>query len=381
MKEEIVDLVGHEEILFLGPDEGTADFMDWGAEHARERGAPWWKSFTTGKSAATLGGIPHDVWGMTSLSIRQHIIGIFRKHRLDEKQITKVQTGGPDGDLGSNEILLSMDKTVAIIDGSGVIHDPEGLDRDELRRLAKSRKTIAQFDKSKLSKRGYRVLVEDRDLVLPDGEVVVDGIVFRNSAHLRYEADLFVPCGGRPESINISNVAAMCDEDGKCHYKYIVEGANLFITQQARIYLEKRKVVLFKDSSANKGGVTCSSLDVLAGLTLADAEHSELMTFPEGGAPSAFYQAYVKDIQKIIAANAALEFGCIWAEYERAGGARARCVVSDELSQRITDLQDELEASTLFDDARMRVAVIRAAVPPTPRSPGGRVSGSAWRPD
>jgi len=31
VKEEIVDLLGKEEILFLGPDEGTADFMDWGA--------------------------------------------------------------------------------------------------------------------------------------------------------------------------------------------------------------------------------------------------------------------------------------------------------------------------------------------------------------
>lgn len=59
----------------------------------------------------------------------------------------------------------------------------------------------------------------------------------------------------RPEAVNISNVAGMIDADGKPHYKYIVEGANLFFTQQARLYLEKRKVILFKDSSANKGMV------------------------------------------------------------------------------------------------------------------------------
>jgi hypothetical protein len=47
-------------------------------------------------------------------------------------------------------------------------------------------------------------------------------------------------------------VARLVDHDGKPHFKYIVEGANLFITQQARLYLEKRRVVLFKDSSANK---------------------------------------------------------------------------------------------------------------------------------
>jgi glutamate dehydrogenase len=52
-------------------------------------------------------------------------------------------------------------------------------------------------------------------------------------------------------------VAALVDSEGKPHFKYIVEGANLFFTQQARLYLEKRKVVLFKDSSANKG--TCDN--------------------------------------------------------------------------------------------------------------------------
>jgi len=70
--------------------------------HARTRGASWWKSFTTGKSAQKLGGIPHDTYGMTSLSIRQYIVGLYTKFHLTESKITKVQTGGPDGDLGSS---------------------------------------------------------------------------------------------------------------------------------------------------------------------------------------------------------------------------------------------------------------------------------------
>lgn len=57
----------------------------------------------------------------------------------------------------------------------------------------------------------------------------------------------------RPEAVNISNVAALADSEGKPNFKYVVEGANLFLTQQARVYLEKRKVILFKDSSTNKG--------------------------------------------------------------------------------------------------------------------------------
>lgn len=51
-------------------------------------------------------------FGMTSLSVRQYIVGIYRELKLDESKIMKVQTGGPDGDLGSNEILLSKDKTI-----------------------------------------------------------------------------------------------------------------------------------------------------------------------------------------------------------------------------------------------------------------------------
>lgn len=156
------------------------------------------------------------------------------------------------------------------MDGSGVLADPNGINREELIRLAKGRKMINHFDRSKLSKDGYVVLVDDHDLTLPSGEVVPDGTDFRNGAHFRYKADLFVPCGGRPEAVNISNVADLFDEDGKCHYKYIIEGANLFLTQQARLYLEKRGVVVFKDASANKGGVTSSSLEVLAGLGLND---------------------------------------------------------------------------------------------------------------
>ena len=82
--------------------QGTSD-ISLVVVHARHRGADtWWKSFTTGKTAATLGGIPHDAYGMTSISIRQYVLGIYKQLGLREKDITKVQTGGPDGDLGSS---------------------------------------------------------------------------------------------------------------------------------------------------------------------------------------------------------------------------------------------------------------------------------------
>ena len=37
--------------------------------------------------------------------------------------MTKFLTGGPDGDLGSNEVLMGVGKIVSIVDGSGNIFD------------------------------------------------------------------------------------------------------------------------------------------------------------------------------------------------------------------------------------------------------------------
>lgn len=72
---------------------------------------------------------------------------------------------------GSNntldEILLSSDKTIAVIDGSGVLADPVGIDRAELVRLAKLRVPVGNFNVAKLSKDGYLVKVEDQDVKLP----------------------------------------------------------------------------------------------------------------------------------------------------------------------------------------------------------------------
>lgn len=62
---------------------------------------------------------------------------------------------------------MSNDKTIAVIDGSGVLADPQGLNREELIRLAKLRKPVAFFDKAKLGKDGYLVRVEDQDVKLP----------------------------------------------------------------------------------------------------------------------------------------------------------------------------------------------------------------------
>ena len=376
IKDPIVDLHGQSEILFMGPDENTADLVDWATEHARARGAPWWKSFFTGKSPR-LGGIPHDRYGMTTLSVREYVKGIYSKLNLNPANVRKLQTGGPDGDLGSNEILLGNEKYCAIVDGSGVLVDPNGLDRDELVRLAKKRVMISHFDMTKLSAKGFRVLVEDVNVKLPSGEVVYNGNTFRNTFHLRdaSQYDIFVPCGGRPESINLSTVNKIIT-NGKSSIPYIVEGANLFITQSAKLRLEKAGCVIYKDASANKGGVTSSSLEVLASLSFDDKGFIQNMCIGgdagadgskggdkdgDGGKAPPFYDAYVRQVQEIIKKNAALEFEAIWRAHAETGEPRS--VLTNQLSDAITKLDEELQGTELWENEELRRSVLADALP------------------
>ncbi|KAI9701823.1 MAG: NAD-dependent glutamate dehydrogenase [Candelina mexicana] len=361
IKDPIVDLHGQPEILFMGPDENSADLVDWATEHARKRGAPWWKSFFTGKSPK-LGGIPHDQYGMTTLSVREFVQGIYRKLNLEPATVRKMQTGGPDGDLGSNEILLSNEKYTSIVDGAGVLVDPNGLDQEELIRLARKRVMISQFDIAKLSPQGYRVLVEDTNVRLPTGDVVNNGMVFRNTFHLRADkqSDMFVPCGGRPESIDLSTVNKLII-DGKSTIPYIIEGANLFITQDAKLRLEKAGCILFKDASANKGGVTSSSLEVLASLSFDDTGFIEHMCVQQDGTIPQFYASYVAEVQDTIRKNAALEFEAIWREHQQTGLARS--ILSDKLSIAITKLDEELQNTELWENIDLRRSVLMDALP------------------
>lgn len=358
---EVKDYYGCEEILFLGPDEGTAHYMDWASQYARERGYLFWKAFTTGKSPEQ-GGIPHDLYGMTTAGVHEYELQILEKLGLDEKKATKFQTGGPDGDLGSNEILVSQNKFIAIVDGSGVLYDAKGIDHNELRRLAKMRIMVKEFDRKKISKEGFLVLVEDRSVQLFDGTVVANGTDFRNHFHLTTyaRADVFVPCGGRPQSIHILNWKQLLDEKGEPAFKVIVEGANLFITQEARLELEKKNCIIIKDASANKGGVTSSSLEVLASLALSNEEYNTLFCASSKRMP-AFRKKYIEEVLERIRYNARREFDILWRENREQNIPFA--ILTDRLSEKINKLGTHILNSPLFESQELREVVISKHIP------------------
>jgi len=198
---------------------------------------------------------------------------------------------------------------------------------------------------------------------LPNGELVESGMQLRNSFHLNplSSADLFVPCGGRPESVNLSNVHKLFHSDRTPRFKIIVEGANLFLTNDARMVLEQAGVIVFKDASTNKGGVLSSSLEVLAALSMNDQEFSQHMQVKDIKNPPPFYKAYVEEIQQRVVENAALEFECIWKEHART--KIPRYLLTDQISDKINSLNDNIQNSFLWGDPELKEKVLTEAIP------------------
>lgn len=151
-------------------------------------------------------------------------------------------------------------KIVGLADVSGCAEDPDGLDHDELLRLVRESKSIALFNPEKLGPNGVLHTCE-----------TTEGTKARNSMHNRVVADAFVPSGGRPNTIDMLNYKNFLQADGTPSSKLIVEGANIFITAEARKALhDDAGVMIIKDSSANKGGVITSSYEICAAMLLSE---------------------------------------------------------------------------------------------------------------
>ena len=310
------------DLIFLGPDENlTPPRIAWIADRARERGLAHHATLISAKAGT---GINHKEYGVTSEGLFTWIRQVLPVIGLDEQaHYTIKMTGGPDGDLGGNLIRImhrehkSRSRIIAISDGTGAAHDPHGLDWDELLRLVQAGSGIANFDPRRLSSAS-----EARACAANDR----DGEAFRDTLYQRVEADLFVPCGGRPWTIDERSWNRFLRPDGRPSAKAMVEGANIFITASARAHLEDAGLVVIKDSSANKGGVICSSYEVLANLIMEPEEFT------------AAKARYVQEVIDIIRGRCSAEAKALLAAWRRRGGqpGHAGSVRLSELSARFS---------------------------------------------
>ncbi len=291
----IVDYYCRPEYLYLGPDERLYDPMiEWIAAESLQQGYKPGIAFISSKPGS---GINHKEYGVTSLGVNVYMHELLLYMGIDPKvqPFSIKMSGGPDGDVAGNQICnlhryyRTTAKLVALTDVSGTINDPEGLDLEEMLKLFYTGRSISFYPPALLHEGGYLL---DRGMTRDEGSYVQKTLCWQKKGgeliqvwlsgseaarlfHLNVhetKADLFIPAGGRPRSLNEGNLKEFLDEMGRPTAKGIVEGANLYLTQEARSALERLGVLIIKDSSANKCGVICSSFEVLAGLILSEAE-------------------------------------------------------------------------------------------------------------
>jgi glutamate dehydrogenase len=290
--ENIIDYLERKEIIEIGPDERMLDVMiNWISNYAAEVGYTLGSGLISGKPDQ---GINHKEFGVTSFGVHQFFLRTLRELNIDphKDEFSVKISGGPYGDVAGNEMKLLLEKSgnsyvyknariVAVTDGPAAVYDPAGLDREELAALL-LKENLDVFNPEKLQADGAYMIFSkpvatkegDRyRLVRRKGGKITEKMVSRDEYMNYFQnniynyADVFIPCGGRPSTIDISNWDHYCP-NGVNSSKAIVEGANSFITPEARTKLQDAGILIVKDASANKCGVITSSYEIMSGILL-----------------------------------------------------------------------------------------------------------------
>lgn len=360
---DILDYWKRPEYIYLGPDENMLnDMLIWIVNYSIESRYKPGRAFM---SSSPRSGINHKEIGVTSFGVNvflQEALLAIGIHPEKDPFTIKI-SGGPDGDVAGNALHIlatrypKTAKLLALTDVSGTINDPKGLDWNEIERLFKKALSINNYPPEKLSEGGFLLdLRKKRDQSAfaqqtvcyrkKNGKVVEDWLsgnemnyLYRNNVH-QTKTDAFVPGGGRPRTLNESNYQTYLDETGKPTSKIIVEGANLYLTPEARRALELLGTIVLKDSSCNKGGVICSSLEVLSSLCMSEEDF--IAQKPE----------YIKEVLQMIGKAALNEARLILETHQKTGEFYTD--ISEKISHKINlfkyQLLDYLEPLELSND-------------------------------
>ena len=205
-----------------GPDMGTDETcMAWiFDEIGRAVGLP-----------RVIGGIPLDEIGATGLGLRACAEVAAPFCDLDLEGATLAIEGF--GNVGRPAARFLAEKGVRLIaasDSSGAVHDPSGIDVDELIAAKSAGGSVT----------GY-----------PHGSRIENDELFTVAC------DILIPAA-RPDCINDANV-----EDIQA--KLVLQGANIPATPAAEARLHERGVLVVPDFIANAGGVICAAVEFHGG--------------------------------------------------------------------------------------------------------------------
>ncbi len=205
-----------------GPDMGTDELcMAWiKDETGRAIGLP-----------KEIGGIPLDEIGATGFGLSHCIEESlpFINFPLQGAKIV-IQGFGSVGKHAARFLTQKGAIIVGVADSGGTLHNPDGLDIQELLTLKSQRKSVTSS---------------------------LNGIKMSKDEIIDISCDIWIPAA-RPDVINETNVHRL-------QTKMVASGANIPITAAAEIQLHQKGIMVIPDYIANAGGVICGAVEYNGG--------------------------------------------------------------------------------------------------------------------
>ncbi len=278
---------GDDPYLVVAADKGTATFSDIANGIAADYGFWLGDAFASGGS----NGYDHKAMGITAKGAWEAVKRHFRElgHDIQTQPFTVIGCGDMSGDVFGNGMLLSKQiKLIAAFDHRDIFIDPDPdpaksyAERERL--FALPRSSWQDYDTKLISKGGGVFSRSAKSITLTPEIKAMAGIKADKvtpfeliHALLKAPADLLW-FGGigtyikasretHADAGDRSNDQTRVDAT-QVSARVIGEGANLGVTQRARIELSSRGVKVNTDAVDNSAGVDCSDHEVNIKITL-----------------------------------------------------------------------------------------------------------------
>jgi glutamate dehydrogenase len=298
--ESLVRRDGDDPYFVVAADKGTATFSDTANEISQAHGFWLDDAFASGGSA----GYDHKKMGITARGAWEAVKRHFREMNRDiqKEPFTVVGVGDMSGDVFGNGMLLSpATRLVAAFDHRDIFIDPDpdpAVSFAERKRLFElPRSSWQDYDQAKLSKGGMIVSRAQKQITLSREAAAAIGMPTTTAspaeimrAILKAPVDLlwFGGIGTYVRASDETNqevgdrandaIRVTASEVGA---KVIGEGANLGVTQRARIEFGLKGGRSNSDAIDNSGGVNSSDLEVNIKIALAAAMRKGSLTRPD----------------------------------------------------------------------------------------------------
>ncbi|MEO1309589.1 MAG: NAD-glutamate dehydrogenase [Pseudomonadota bacterium] len=284
--------------LVVAADKGTATFSDTANAIAVERGFWLGDAFASGGSA----GYDHKQMGITARGAWEAVKRHFREMGVDiqNEEFTAAGVGDMSGDVFGNGMLLSKKtRLIAAFDHRDIFIDPDpdaATTWEERKRLFDvGRSSWQDYDKSKIStgggifSRGQKSIPltdEIRALLDIDKQALAPNDLIQAILKMRVDLMWMGGIGTYYKATYQDNwrVGDRANDTVRanaadCRAKVIGEGANLGLTQEARIEFAANGGRINTDAIDNSAGVDSSDHEVNIKILLARAiERGELAT-------------------------------------------------------------------------------------------------------